>query len=110
MTRAEWDALLGEGAGPAAGLLRPVCGPAPTHPCSLGSGQGCRMVFQDRDDDGVSTYRCGDQPTRCDGAVLSKGKAAGYSLNLVGLAQVLGDAVGAEGDIEAPPEPGVRIW
>lgn len=110
MTRAEWDALLGDGAGPAAGLLQPVGGPAPTHPCGLCPGQGCRMVFQDRDDDGVSTYRCGDQPTRCDGAVLSKGKAAGYSLNLGGLAQVLGDAVGAEGDIEAPPEPGVRIW
>lgn len=110
MPRSEWDALLGEGAGPAAGLLALAGGPSPTHPCGLGASQGCRMVLDATNDDGEATYRCGDQPTRCGGAVLSKGKAAGYRLNLEGLASVLADGVGSEGDPAIVAEPGLRLW
>lgn len=110
VSRAEWDTVLGEGAGPAAGLLSLAGGPSPTRPCGAGPGQGCRMVLGGTSDDGDATYRCGDEPTRCDGEVLSKGKAAGYRLNLAGVAEILAEATGSEGDPTRLPEPSLRAW
>lgn len=111
MTRAEWDTLLGDGAGPAAGLLALAGGPSPTRPCGLGDGQGCRMTLASRTDDGDAVYRCGDEPARCAGVVLTKGKAAGYRINVDGVALTLANAVlGAEGEPVRQDEPGLRAW
>jgi len=105
----EWDAVLGGAAGPAASFLELTDASAPTTPCGIGPGQGCRRLLVESTDGSIS-YGCGDTPTRCKTISSNKVASVGYRLSLEALADTLATALRTGTPPVALSEPDLRLW